>query len=106
VSLTLSSAKGKVGACCRNPERSEGSGEPALRGCGFLNDGFYKRGCQEKTLFPIPRKVFSDIQPSLRWQGLGPERRSDFPEHLGCVVPCGIFAPASSGLAIANHGSI
>jgi hypothetical protein len=68
--------------------------------------GFYKRGCQEKTLSPIPRKVFSDIQPSLRWQGLVPERRSDFPEHLGGVVPCGIFAPASSGLAMANHGSI
>jgi hypothetical protein len=33
--------------------------DPAMQNISVAKQaGFYKRGCQEKTLLPIPRKVF------------------------------------------------
>jgi hypothetical protein len=61
--------------------------------------GFYKRGCQEKTLFPIPRRFFSGIQPLSATARLGTGAWNRLRDIFGCVVPCELFAPASSVLA-------
>jgi hypothetical protein len=80
----------------------------------LLKGGFYKRGCQVKTLLLTCReRIFSDIQPLLAAAIHFARARFSFShsrEALGVifvrVLPAASFALASSVMAIANHGSI
>ena len=80
---------------------------------GWKPAGFYKRGCQVKTLL-LSREgdVFRTSSParsstnSLRSAARLTECIGHLRDHVSYVLSRGIIAPLSSVMAIANHGSI
>jgi hypothetical protein len=80
----------------------------------LMTVGFYKRGCQVKTLLlsreggiffghPAPARSSTN---SLRSAARLSECIGHLRDHVSCVLSRGIIAPLSSVMAIANHGSI
>ncbi len=75
--------------------------QPQPYGQWSRNLGSIKGDVKKKHFSIFPGRFFSDIQPLLCGVlvDLVPEGRSGCGFIYGCVVPCELFAPASSGLA-------
>jgi hypothetical protein len=74
---------------------------------GAIVPGSIKGDVKKKHFSLFPGRFFSDIQPpSRRCCRFGSRGQIGLRFIWGCIVPCDLFAPASSGLAVANHGSI